>query len=528
MDPITTSLVSVLLTIFLYIIYKAWKAHQYWKEKGVPYKKPPFFVGSTMPILLRKMTPGELQETIYKQFPNESLTGYYDFLKPLLMVRDPALIERIFIKDFTNFVDHGLPVDEERNPLAANLFAMTGKRWKAVRNRLSPIFTIGKLKLMFESMKGCGDEMIKLLDKGPTEDVEMKEILGCFAMDTIGSCAFGIDAGNLSNPDNEFRNMGKKVFQLDTLTFLGILLLRQFPNLAKYLNITITKPHITKYFSNIIKDTVTYRRGNGFIRNDFIQLMMQLQDKGHVEMHTKDEADDYLNIDTTAYSTEKFELTDDQIIGHAVFFLTGGLDTTTMAMTFTLYELSRNPTIQKKVREEILREVEQAGSLTYDSLSKMHYLEQCIKEALRMYPPSQVLGRMCTKQYTFPNGLTIDPGQMIAIPAIAIHNDPKYYPEPRVYRPERFDPDQKIPACAYLPFGNGPRMCIAMRFAMLEMKYCLANLLQNYTTSLSPKTKPIKLSTRSLVLMSKDPLYFNIKKRKMKKKEEEPKEEDEE
>lgn len=71
-----------------------------------------------------------------------------------------------------------------------------------------------------------------------------------------------------------------------------------------------------------------------------------------------------------------------------------------------------------------------------------------------------MLTRISTKQYTFQNGVTIEPGQLVLIPVQVIHNDPEYFPEPEVYRPERFDPDNKIPACAYLSFGNGPRMCL--------------------------------------------------------------------
>ncbi|XP_073969732.1 probable cytochrome P450 6a13 [Rhodnius prolixus] len=285
------------------------------------------------------------------------------------------------------------------------------------------------------------------------------------------------------------------------------------PRLAKFLNLTFSKPKIINYFSSIIKDTMKYRRDNGYQRNDFIQLLMQLQHKGYIEVHTKDAHDDYLGMDATTFSKEKFELSDDQITGHAVTFLTAGFDTTAMTILFTLYELSRNPEIQEKVREEILREMEQSGSLTYDALKEMHFLEQCIKESLRMYPPAQMLSRVCTIQYTFPNGITIEPGQSVFIPVMAIHNDPKYYPEPRVFRPERFDPDNTIPACAYLPFGNGPRMCIAMRFAMLEIKFCIATLLRNYIVTLSPKTKqPITLRPKSFITDTNEILYFKFKK----------------
>ncbi|XP_073969705.1 probable cytochrome P450 6d5 [Rhodnius prolixus] len=515
MDPITISLLIILLTAFLYIVHRAWKANQYWKERGVPHAEGSLFFGNLLPVLLRKMSPGELHEMFCKQFPNEPLFGFYEFMKPTLIVKDSDYIEMIFIKHFANFMDHGIiQIDDEENPTESNLFSTNGKRWKAVRCRLSPIFSTGKLKLMFESMKGCGEELIKQLDKGEKEDVELKDIISCFAMDTIGSCAFGIDSGSLSKPDCEFRQMGKQVFKMDISTFIKLTILMHAPRLAKFLNLTFSKPKILKYFSGIIKDTMKYRRENGYLRNDILQLLMQLQLKGYVEMHSRDAAtDDYFDMDITTLCTEKFELSDDQITGHVISFLTGGFDTTAMSILFTLYELSRNPKIQEKVREEILKEVEHAGSMSYNAIKDMHYLERCVKETLRIYPPAQMLGRICTNKYTFPNEITIEPGQSVLIPVMAVHNDPKYFPEPEVFRPERFDPGNTIPACAYLPFGNGPRMCIAMRFAMLEIKYCIATLLRNYIVTLSSKTKqPITLSALSFVTKPKETLYFNIKK----------------
>lgn len=187
MDPITISLLIILLTAFLYIVHRAWKANQYWKERGVPHAEGSLFFGNLLPVLLRKMSPGELHEMFCKQFPNEPLFGFYEFMKPTLIVKDSDYIEMIFIKHFANFMDHGIiQIDDEENPTESNLFSTNGKRWKAVRCRLSPIFSTGKLKLMFESMKGCGEELIKQLDKGEKEDVELKDIISCFAMDTIG------------------------------------------------------------------------------------------------------------------------------------------------------------------------------------------------------------------------------------------------------------------------------------------------------------------------------------------------------
>ncbi|KAK9501861.1 hypothetical protein O3M35_012511 [Rhynocoris fuscipes] len=305
MDPVNTTLFAVLFSIIGYVVYQAWKINQYWKERGIPHEKPWLFFGNALPIFLMQKSQGQHLEDICKKYPKEEVIGYYDFMKPTLLIKDVEMIEKILIKDFVYFTDHGFPVDEERNPLDSNLFTMTGKRWKAVRNKLSPIFTTGKLRLMFDSISECGDLLVKQLEN--CDEVEMRDVLGRFAMDVIGSCAFGLEAKNLEQPENEFRKMGKGIFDMDFVQFIKFIIISNFPALNKLLNVSFNKPEATKYFSGIIRDTIKYRRENGYKRNDFLQLMMQLQDKGYVEMLTKDPDDDYLAIDKNELSTEKFE-----------------------------------------------------------------------------------------------------------------------------------------------------------------------------------------------------------------------------
>lgn len=81
-------------------------------------------------------------------------------------------------------------------------------------------------------------------------------------------------------------------------------------------------------------------------------------------------------------------------------------------------------------------------------------------ESLRLHPPLPFLFRTCTTTYTTSDGLTIPKGSKVVIPSLSIHMDPKFYPEPEVFRPERFDPDQFPNKYIWLPFGEGPRKCL--------------------------------------------------------------------
>ncbi|KAK9501866.1 hypothetical protein O3M35_012513 [Rhynocoris fuscipes] len=509
MGPISVALLSILISLLAYILIKAYRINQYWAERGIPHLKPVLFFGNSLRVLLMKQNVSELHEEVCKRFPNEPVVGFYDFMKPVLLVKDVDLVEKVLIKDFMHFTDHGFEIDEQTNPLDSSLFTMTGTRWRALRIKLSPIFTSGKLRFMYGPMNDCGNNLISLFEKDQN-DVEIKEVLGRFSMDVIGSCAFGIDARNLAEPENEFRRMGKRQFEMDFTQFLKFILVTNYPNLFKRLGLSFNKPDVTKYFCDLINQTLEHRKNNKIHRNDFIQLMLQLQEKGYVEIQTKDASDDYLEIDTSNYKTQTFEISDDIVMAQAFTFLTAGFEASAIALTYCLYELAKHPKIMAKVRDEIKQHAKDEESLTYDAVRDMTYLEQCVKETLRKYPPAPMLFRVCTKEYALPNGFIIPKGQTLMVPVKAVHYNPEIYPEPNEFQPERFDPDRVIPSCAYLPFGNGPRMCIAMRFIMVQLKYAVAKLLQKYEFKVSPKTiEPLTFDPRNFMIMPKQKVYLD-------------------
>ncbi|KAK9503670.1 hypothetical protein O3M35_010183 [Rhynocoris fuscipes] len=512
MDPILITLIAIAITLMAYLIYYGNEINKYWLRRGIPFKKPLLFFGNSANVILMRKHFVDNQFDIIKEFPNEPVIGIYDLLKPIFLVKDVDIIEKILVKDFMHFIDRGFPFDKQ-NPFDVNLFTMSGKEWRAVRYKLSPMFTTTKLKTMYGTMADCSDYLTSILDKmDESQDVDLKEYIGCFAMDVIGSSAYGIDANNLSQPDNEFRKMGKKAFDFDKKQLLKMIIINCLPKIARLFKLSFNKPDVADYFCKIIRNTIEYRKQNGITRNDFLQMFMTLKEKGNIELHIKDPEDDYLETDTKL-SVENFEFTDNMMIGNAFAFLNAGFEATAANILLNLYELSKNIDIQEKVRREIKKCVEEAdGTLTYEALKKMTYLEQCVKETLRIYPPLPFLMRLCTKEYTFPNGYKMGVGETVFIPIVAIHRDPKIYQDPEEFRPERFNPGEKIPSCAFLPFGNGPRICIAMRFALLEIKHCIAKLLMYHQYKLSPNTKPFRFNKKSLFLTPADPILFNISK----------------
>ncbi|XP_024080800.1 probable cytochrome P450 6a14 [Cimex lectularius] len=459
----------------------------------------------------RRRTEVQRLKEVCDQFPDEKVVGFYEFIRPALVIKDAEYVEAVLIKDFPHFVDHGFDINETTNPLDVNLFTMTGKRWRAYRNKLSPIFTTVKLKSMYGLMTDIANNLMKAIDREKTECLELKDVLGRFSMDVIGSFAFGMDANTLADPESKFRKMGKKTFDFNFKQFLKFMFISNFPEFSKKYGQSFSRKDVQHYFVNVIKDTIDYRVEKKVRRNDFLDLMLQLREKGSVEITTKDPSDDYPAISNETYTTDKFEVTDDLMVGQAFVFLTAGFEATAIIMNMTFYQLSKNPGIQERVREEINEKVREYGSLSFDSVKDMTYLDMCLKETMRMYPPAQVLFRTCTKEYTFSNGLVVKPGEKLIIPVFAIHRSGEYYPDPMRFDPERFGPDVFQRPCTFLPFGEGPRGCIAMRFAIQQMKFGLAKALMSYKIKVNPKTKePIELNKKSLVTTTKYPIYIDL------------------
>lgn len=111
----------------------------------------------------------------------------------------------------------------------------------------------------------------------------------------------------------------------------------------------------------------------------------------------------------------------------------------------------------------------------------MSYMEQCIDETLRMYPPTVRIDRVCNQDYNY-NGIKIPVGQVCAVGIWSLHHDPEIYPDPYKFDPERFSEDNKKKRDneTFIPFGTGPRHCIGMRFALLEIKLLLSTILSKY------------------------------------------------
>lgn len=503
-----------LLPGFLGILYCfLTSTFDFWKNRGVPFRKPTILFGNFAPMLLfRKSLPEGIKD-MYEWFKDERYFGAFRVRSPVLILRDPDLVKNICVKNFTCFSNRGIPVNSQ-DPLSAHLFNLEGKKWKSLRSKLTPAFSSGKLKRMFYLLAECGEEFQKLIDISSETDrpYEIRELAAKFTIDVIGTCAFGIQINALTDEESEFHRAAKKLSKPSYKATLWRMLRTAMPRLYKFLGVQVIDPGVTKFFKDVVSQMIKQREEYGIKRHDFMDLLIELKNKG-----TLDEFGSGLVCnDEDTETADEIELDENSIAAQAFVFFAAGYETSSNTIAFCLHELALNTEIQEKTRRDIQDAIDSRnGKLTYDAVQDMKYLDMVIAETLRKYPPASMLSRRCEYQYQIPNSkVELPAGIRVIIPIYGLHHDPNYYPNPAIFNPERFTEENKRTRhpYAYLPFGEGPRNCIGMRFALLQIKVGIISFLRNHRVETCQKTiTPIKFSRRSLVTTSEKGFWLRIK-----------------
>uniref|UniRef100_A0A1L8EFJ0 Putative cytochrome p450 n=1 Tax=Haematobia irritans TaxID=7368 RepID=A0A1L8EFJ0_HAEIR len=503
---LTILLISIACGLLGYLTLYLKKKHSYWQSLGIACEEPHFIFGNLWGIQTKRGF-WEVWEQYYNRFKGTGpFAGFYWFFKPAVFVLDIELIKQILIKDFSNFTDRGFYHNEKDDPLTGQLFLLDGIKWKNMRNKLSPTFTSGKMKFMFPTVTQVGNEFMEVLGKlVETEGsvIEFKDLLARFTTDVIGTCAFGIDCSSLKDPNAEFRVVGGQSLVKQRHGQLGLAFTASFPELARKLHIKQNLDYIEEFFMRIVRETVEYRENNNIRRNDFMDMLIDLKNK---------------KLMKSEHGEELTNLTLEEITAQAFVFFNAGFETSSTTLGFALYELAQNPEIQERGRQEVLETLKKHNDeFTYDCMKEMSYLEQIISETLRMYTVLPILNRLALNDYVVPGNpsYVIKKGMPIIIPAGAIHRDETFYPNPDVFNPDNFSPEKvaERDSILYLPFGEGPRNCIGLRFGKMQTMVGFALLLKNFRFSTCEQTQiPLTYSKQSFLISTEKGIYLKVTK----------------
>nr|QZP43556.1 cytochrome P450 monooxygenase CYP321F12 [Ephestia elutella] len=454
-------LLSILI-ILVYVYLNGKYNEYYWKKRGVPFYENNKVLGPYWDFLTGDRALFQLFYDIYQKYPNAPAVGIGSLVTPSLYVTDPKNVHAVMQTDFASFSDRGF-VKNEGDLLADNILFIHGKRWKLMRQNMTPLFTAAKLKNMYYIIDKSALDFVEYLKSNPdTWKRNTFDTLTTFCCAAIGAAVFGI--GEQSTYDSPFLKITRAAFYPSWWGNIRFSISNLSFTLFKLLNLKYFAEY-ERFFIGAIKQLLRQREQENTKRHDFADICIQIQRNG------------VMKDGETGYELNP---TDELLAAQAFFFYTAGVEPTATAIFAVLIELGKHPEILKRAQNEIEDVYQKYNKqLTYDAISEMEYLDKVFNESLRIFPPIGFLTRRCVRDTVLPVGnIKIEKGTKIYTAIYELHHDPRYYENPEVFDPERNLSDQKSEI--YMPFGKGGRVCIGARFAKLQAKAALAHVLRNF------------------------------------------------
>ncbi|XP_055933978.1 cytochrome P450 3A5-like [Argiope bruennichi] len=515
----STWILAAVIVLLSFLKWYLGRNDNYWKNKGVPSAPRPGYLYLLYIIATKNMA--DLIKSLTRT-PLGKVYGSFDGNKPNVIVGDPDLLRDILVKDFNVFpyrriMNVGDPVSD------SNVSIVVGEDWKRIRTTITPAFTSKRMRQMGSIINECAKSVIEVCEKHceKGEPVDCKGMFGAFTMDVIAKSAFGTQINSHNDPQNEFVRKVQESFLSFTIPrFIFSILVPTW--LLKLLPASLNPMLLDKdnFFRDVITKIIQKRKETGTRYNDFLQLLMDAAvENARLENQetAEDETDRFGSVSNndalSAYIKHK-NITDTELLAQCVMFFMAGYETTATVLTYVAYCLAINPEWQEKVIKEVDEGFQKHKEMSYDAVREMKILDAVVSETLRMHPPATSTERTAVEDYKLGNtGIVIEKGMRVTIPTLSMHYDPDFFQDPDTFNPERFLDEPKHPQYAYLPFGAGPRNCLGMRFALLEIKMCISNVLRHFRLKPHATTKVPLEYKKGMLLLSVNDLPLSLEKR---------------
>ncbi|KAF1979634.1 cytochrome P450 [Bimuria novae-zelandiae CBS 107.79] len=396
--------------------------------------------------------------------------GYYTIEtgigERVIMTADPENIKAILATQFKDYGKGESFHKDFQDFLGDGIFNVDGQLWHNSRQLIRPQFVKDRLS----DIEIFEEHAQKLMVKLGQGEVDMMDMFFRFTLDAATHFLLGSDIGSLDHPQTAFAGAFGRVQHIQGL------IARLGP-----LNKFVPRKRMGFYSSlKVLDDFVDM----------YIEKALALSPR---ELEEKSKHDSgYTFLHAIAGYTRDRKVLRDQLVS----ILLAGRDTTACTLTWAIYELSRQPDIIAKLRQEIIQQVGLERQPTYQDLKDMKYLSHILNETLRLYPVVPYNVRIALQDTTLPVGGGPDGTQPIAVlkgtpigySTLLMQRRHDIYPPPGTgfpavdeFCPERWE-DWTPKAWTYVPFNGGPRICIGQQFALTEMGYTLVRLFQRFET----------------------------------------------
>ncbi|CAF0825016.1 unnamed protein product [Adineta ricciae] len=521
---LTLILISVVVCLIVLYLWTTSSAYDYFKRHGIPGPPHQFFFGHYKEFWRTKSFSTMIQQWT-KQYG--SVYGLFMGTKPMYVVSDVDFIQEVYIKQFSSFHTRLIPsILRVRTDSNIHLFRATGDSWRRQRHIINPTFSSRKLKLMSSLVDGCIDALLKKLSeevKNEHTEINIYEMYKRLTMDVICRCAFGIDTDMQNDSNNMYLRKSAEVFKVDIEQMLPFKICSVMPIFARPIHdVMFGIQHIQKAFAHSIPilNNLTPFPAQWLLQRLDEVLQLRYQSMSYPQKRIDllqlmiDAAHDTKTSNETEGNGESKVLKHSEIIPNIFLFMIAGYETTSTALAYSTYILATHLDIQRQLFSEIDQHHidHNDHDAVYDTAMNLTYLDLFVREVLRMYPiTSKAMARECNTTTTIC-GHTIEEGSIIQPDVFTIHYNPELWgPEdPNIFYPERHA-EKRHPA-AWMPFGIGPRSCIGIRFALMELKMCLIRLLGEYEILASDRIEEGFRREERLVIQP-DAIFVKLRKR---------------
>jgi cytochrome P450 len=396
------------------------------------------------------------------------------------LIRHPLDVEHVLVSNARNYVKQTRGYEKLRLVLGEGLVTSDGEFWKRQRRIAQPAFHRERIARLAPVMTAAAEEMLAQWEPrvGTGQPLDVAEEMSRLTLKIIGQTMLSNDVSTEASEIGPAVTVALAHAIRRTTNVLSLPEVFPTPN-----NLLFRRSLDT--LDRVCLGMIAERRKDGQDRGDLLSMLMAARDEETGE-----------------------GMTDRQLRDEVMTIFLAGHETTANALSWTFYLLSLHPEIEARLREE-LDQVLGGRPPRMEDLPKLPYVDQVLKEAMRLYPPVWMIARRSIDEDVL-GGFKIPAGTFVFMSPYLTHRHPEYWPNPEGFDPSRFAPGklERLPRCAYFPFSKGPRMCIGDQFALLEGRLVLATVLQRVRLSLVPGYVANPLPTVTLRL--KDGLRMTL------------------
>ncbi|WP_370400142.1 cytochrome P450 [Sulfitobacter sp. JB4-11] len=383
------------------------------------------------------------------------------------MVMDPATIREILLDRVEDYPKSVVTKNLLKPAIGDSLFIAEGAHWRWQRRAAAPVFSHRNVMNLSPIMTAAADRAVTRVAQAGPRAVNMLDEMVQTTFDVIGDVTFS--GGGTFDRESVHKAIDHYIAEAGKISLFDVL---GFPDWVPRAGRVMSAAALgdMKKMADQAIEARAAREPQGV--PDLLDLLLDGHDpKTRRKMNTSELRDNLLT------------------------FIVAGHETTALTLAWAMYLVAFDPDVQDRARAEA-QQVLQGRACTGADVARLPFIRQIIDEALRMYPAAGIISRTAQRKDTLC-GTDILPGDTVMIPIYALGRHEALWDDPDTFRPERFADRKAIDRYAYLPFGDGPRICIGASFALQEAVIILATMLSRFrfTAVKGKEPQPVMILT---------------------------------